>query len=260
MDMLSSVIPAILPAISLLSGLLSLYIDPQKEPKKKRVLILVLVLSALATVGLSIRDDRSHHSESNQLNDALATEKSALAMIESGVTNMSGIVTYLGSRFGYAPEQLRDSSNGSAVQQLETSIKADTARNVLIASLPSTIGTKPRVLYYAKDVDAEVVRKSLMEAQLDVEIRKPLDPNSTNVIWIGDKITPDVAHFVALTLIRAGVKLNKILRFHDGSGPKENLIEIGAYENYRSSPVLTIDDLTHMTDFPRDPHKGSTPL
>jgi len=260
MDILSTVVPTVLPVISLLSGILSLYVDPQKDPKKKWVLISVLVLAAVATAGLSVRDDRSHHSESNQLRDALATEKSALAMIQSGVTNMSGIVTYLGSRFGYAPEQLRDSSNGTAVQQLENSIKADQARSSLLASLPSTTGTKPRVLYYAKDVDAEVVRKSLMEAQLDVEIRKPLDPNSTNVIWIGDKITPDVAHFAALTLVRAGVKLNKILRFHDGSGKKENLIEVGAYEAYRGSPVLTVDDIAHMTDFPTDPHAGSTPL
>jgi hypothetical protein len=268
MHVLSECLAAVLPAITLLSGLLSLYIDPQKEPRKKWVLVFVLVLSAVATAGMSIHDDLAHKSESDSLNDALSTEKMALAKIQvtsgqtlASVSEMGGIITYLGDRFGYVAEQLRSNpSSSTVVQELQVSIHADQKRSSLVSSGSLVSGTKPRVIYYAKDVDTKVVTKALMEEQLDVEIRQPLDQNATNVIWIGDKITPEVAQFVALTLVRAGVKLNKILRFHDGSGKKQNLVEVGAYEEYRSSPILTVDDIAKMTEFPRDPHAGSTPL
>lgn len=104
------------------------------------------------------------------------------------------------------------------------------------------------------------MKNALLEAQLDVKIKAPLDQKPTNVVWIGDKITPDIAHFVALTLVRADVKLNKIFRFHVGSGRKEYLIEIGAYEDYRSSPVLSVNDILALKDFPRDPKAGATNL
>lgn len=261
----STGLQALLPAITLLTGILSLYIDPNKEPRKKWVIVSVLTLSAVATVGMGVHDNHSHQVESDALNKALGSSEDSLNYVKSSLdaarSDIGVVVNYLATRFGYSPEQLRDQfSKGSPIKQLQVSISADQQRTTLLTSKSLTVEIKPTVFYYAKDVDTAVVKSALQEASLNVIIKPPLDPNPTNVIWIGDKISPDVAHFVALTVVRAGVKLNRIMRFNQGSGKKEHLIEIGAYEDYRSLPVLSVDDILSMKDFPRDPKPGATHL
>ncbi|HWZ99587.1 MAG TPA: hypothetical protein VN025_17650 [Candidatus Dormibacteraeota bacterium] len=250
---------ALLPLISLVSGILSLYVDPQKDPKKKWLLVSVLVLSALATVGMSVRDDKSHKKEADALHEALASTKSELQTVQtvsqSTHSDVSVLLNCIAQKFGYSSESIRTLfADGSLINQLTVSAAADRQREKLIASKLPTEGPSPTVIYYAKADEATGIVKALKEVgSLKVVVRQPLDPNPSNVIWIGDGISPKEAQYVAQTLLRAGVRLNKILRFYDGAGSKSTLIEVGAYEDFRSSAPLTSDDIATMSDFPRDP-------
>jgi hypothetical protein len=250
---------ALLPLISLVSGILSLYVDPQKDPKKKWLLVSVLVLSALATVSTGIHDENSHKKESDALNEALASTKKQLLTVndvsQSTHSDVSVLLNCIAQKFGYSSESIRTLfADGALINRLTASVGADRQRDSLIASKLPTEGFSPTVIYYAKADEAAGIEKALKEVgSLNVTIKPPLDPNPSNVIWIGDRISPKVAQYVAQTLLRAGVKLNKIFRFYDGAGPKSSLIEVGAYEDFRSSAPLSSDDIATMSDFPRDP-------
>jgi hypothetical protein len=267
---------ALLPLISLVGGILSLYADPQSDQKKQRLLLAVLVLSALATIGMSIHDDKDHQKEADNLHATLSATQGEvtavqgqLAAAQGQLTEVNGhaektqtdvgtLLNVMARTFGYAPETIRSSfSDESLAKQLTASIAADQQRTALLSSKLPAEGS-PEVFYYAKAEEAAGVEKALQEVRsLRVTIKERLDDKPSNVIWIGDKIDAKMAQYVAQTLLRAGVKLNKILRFHDSSG-KSNLIEIGAYEDYRSSPLLTSAEIATMNNFPTDPKPAGT--
>jgi hypothetical protein len=255
---------ALLPLISLVGGVLSLYADPADSKNHMRLLA-VLILSALATIGMSIHDDRGHQKDSDALNTALSATKEDLATVkgqsQSIQSDVGTLLNVMAQTFGYAPETIRSSfSDESLAKRLTASVGADQQRTALLSSKLPAEGS-PEVYYYAKADEAAGVEKALKEVpSLRVTIKTPIDKKPSNVIWIGDKIDAKMAQYVAQTLLRAGVKLNMILRFNDGSGFKANLIEIGAYEDYRSSPQLTSDEISTMTNFQRDPKPGRTPI
>ena len=249
---LTTTLQGVLPLITLLSGILSLYIDPQREPKKKWLLVAVLLLSAFATIGLNVHDDQTHDREAKGLQLALdKVQKSS----DDTHSDVKVLLTYVATDFGYSAQAIqKSSSDDTLIKRLTASARADQSRTTLLAAKLPVEGVHPNVIYYAKPDEAEGVKKALLEAPtLQVSVEEPLDPNPSNVIWIGDNITAPVAQYVAQTLLRAGVKLNKILRFYDSAGPKANLIEVGAYEDYRSAAPLSAEEISTMTDFPRDP-------
>lgn len=248
---------AVLALISLATGVLSLYVDPKSDPRKKRALIFVLVLSALATTATSLRDQKTHQNESDALRDDLKTTKelvSATRDTTEGVrTSMTNLVTLLTVSYGYDRSKLNvQDLSVKNITLVEKSVIADKALQRL-PSLPSVnAGLRPTVRYFAKDVDPKVVREALNKEGFAVDVRVPLDTKPTNVIWIGDSITPTEAHTVALVLVRAGVQLNNILKFASGGGAKAKLIEVGAHEGYRSNKFLSVEEIQTMEGFQRD--------
>jgi hypothetical protein len=247
----------ILPVISLATGVLSLYVDPKSDPRKKRTLILVLALSALATAATSMRDQKTHQNESDALRDDLKTTKelvSATRDSTEGVRSMmTKLVAMLTGTYGYDRSKVNvQDLSVENMALVEKSVVADKALQRLPALPSVNAGLRPVVRYFAKDLDPKVVREALNKEGFSVDVRAPLDTKATNVIWIGDGITPEEAHTVALVLVRAGVQLNAILRFAIGGGAKAKLIEVGAHEGYRSSKFLSVEEIQTMKEFPRD--------
>ena len=74
----------------------------------------------------------------------------------------------------------------------------------------------------------------------------------TNTIWFGDRVAPGDVKTIAGALIRAGVNIRAIRRFHDGADWKAKVVEIGASPKRIAGPVLTQKDLDASKDFPRD--------
>jgi hypothetical protein len=236
---------------------LSLYVDPQSEPRKKRSLILVLILSACATVATSVHDQDTHRVETDTLRDDLSTTKALVKATKESTDGISSQVTEmfadLRGTFGYAEPAV--GSRDLTVQQvalLQKSVNANKALQTQPILSSFGAGPKPTVRYFAKDVDPKVVQQELTKQGFRVDIRPPFNTNPSNVIWIGDAVTAEEARTVALILVRAGVQLNAILKFKQGGGSKAKLIEVGAHEAYRTGQFLSVEQIQIMSDFPRD--------
>lgn len=256
-NVLSILLLVILPLITLATGILSLYVDPKSEPRKKRTLILVLVLSAGATAAASVHDQNAHRVEADTLRDDLSTTKALVAATKESTdrtrTLLANLVANLTDTYGYAKSRVnaRDLTTDQ-VALLEKSASADNALQTLPAVPSFSAAIKPTVRYFAKDLDPKVVQQALAKQGFSVDVRPPHDTNPTNVIWIGDNITADEARTVALILVRAGVQLNAILRFRDGTGSRAKLIEVGAHEGYRTKQFLSVEQIQAMKEFPPD--------
>ena len=240
----------VLPLISFLSGLASLYIDPKTDKTKSWIVIAVLVVSATATGVAGYSDDRA------KLQDAQKAEKQ--------ITSLTEISQNLSRQIGSVQTTVVDVKNvilgflktagypSQAIVRLEQSVLADQARaQVLHVESAITSRQKPTVEYFPKDVDGRVVINALQEGGFTFRQANAQVPDvPTNSVWIGDSVTLDQAKFVALTLLRAGVPLRAIRRFRDGSGPKALLIEIGSDRAVQNSPLLTVQQIQNMNELP----------
>ena len=237
----------VLPLISLLAGLISLYVDPKKDKAKAWMVIAVLVASAVTT-GISGTFDSTENKKkdqwsSNQIVELTAIGKNLSEQVGKVQASLSDILKRLG--------QWGDSNTD--IQRLSQSVAADAARTQALPQVTkSTVSTKPTIQYYPKDVDGDLVKRALQEGGFSFRTGTPALTLPTSSIWVGDSVTVEEAKFVAYTLIRAGVQIRALKRFRNGSGSKSRLIEVGADVRVQNSPVLTVDDIDRLQDLPRD--------
>jgi hypothetical protein len=75
----------------------------------------------------------------------------------------------------------------------------------------------------------------------------------TNAIWAGDQVPLQDVKLVGLALLRAGVNVVTVRRFHDGTGHKARLIQVGAIALLAGEPGLSPRDIESLGTLPRDP-------
>lgn len=181
---------------------LSLYIDPKQEPKKKWILLTLLLLSATGSILGSISDDR------------------AKARSSQVILNMSSTIEAMSKK----TEEIRDllsqltnsGMNPETTHIIQQSISADAARAKYLATVQTNGSARNiTIAYYPKNVDGPVVINALREGGFQVETRTGNPSNAnlpTNAIWIGNAVSLEQAKVVVLTLIRAGVGIAAIQR------------------------------------------------
>jgi hypothetical protein len=244
----------VLPLVSLLSGLISLYIDPKEDRAKAWMIVAVLLISAVFTGVSGSLDD--HAAEKNateakdqigQLTEISLNQSRQLGKVQSVVGSVqTGVLALLRER-GLSSEAIERITP----EQIQQSDLADTARTqVLPAQLASATAKGLVVQYYPKDFDGEVVRQALSAGGFKFKAGKSKNSLATNAMWVGDSVSVDNIKFVALTLIRAGVQLRSIRRFKDGGGEKSNLIEVGADPATTEEPVVTVERIQGLTQLP----------
>ena len=130
--------------------------------------------------------------------------------------------------------------------EMKRSVEADTRLRALSAAAPMVKSTL-RVEYFIKQADGAVIAPILRRFGFRIDIKQPINTIPTNHIWVGNNVTLDETKQLAFALIRAGVELRAVGRFQDGSGAKANLIQIGSDPAIQSQPVLTVDQITAMT-------------
>jgi hypothetical protein len=148
----------VLPLISLLAGLISLYVDPKKDKAKAWMVIAVLVASAVTT-GISGTLDSTENKKkdqwsSNQIVELTAIGKNLSEQVGKVQASLSDILKRLG-QWGYS---------NTDIQRLSQSVAADAARTQALPQVTkSTVSTKPTIQYYPKDVDGDLVKRALQE-------------------------------------------------------------------------------------------------
>jgi hypothetical protein len=236
--MLHAAAIAILPLLTLLAGVSSLYVDPQKSPKKRWMFLVILFVTAGASIVFGVQDDHDKTMTFKTMTDGL-----------SAVHNDTGSILSTLASYGVNTKSLVD-----------TAASANKARAAILPTVLSNgVSNNITVVYYPKDVDGPVVLNALREGGFKTEthLGNPANANlGTNAIWIGDSVTVDQAKFVALTVVRAGVKIVSIRRFGDGSGAKANRIEVGTDKAQLSDTPMEVSAIASLSAISRDTTSG----
>jgi hypothetical protein len=253
----------ILPLLSFVGGILGLKSDP-KEAAKKKLVIFILVFSAIASIAISIS---RHQSDVAQRQAADAQKKRDDANIDylmKGTDDIKGLLARFLAGSGVAQarvENIREKGlSSSDVQLVQMGITGDDLLKTLLSPVQAeNQKQQTRVVYYPKDVDPRDVNGPALLASLKqagFEVTPSLvgrrNPNlATNAIWAADDVPIEQVKFVAYTLMRAGVEIRAIRTF-SGSGRKPHQIEIGADAAIVGLPPLTFDKIQEMQSLSRD--------
>lgn len=228
----------LLPLISLVSGLLSLFIDPKTDRAKAWMVVAVLAASSIATGVYGYQDQQA---QAQAALDAQQQRK-----------ELDYLVSVAQSQ-GTLARNEGDSEPPSVVP----SPAAPHAVEKPNAVVPPP-GQKPIIQYFAKSTDSDAVTKALQSGGFEF-VRVPGQrAEATNCIWVGSAVSLGNVKAVATALVRAGVPLRAIRQFRESSGPKANLIEIGADRTLENAPALTEDQIQSMSQVPRRDTAGTT--
>lgn len=234
----------VLPLISLLAGVASIYIDPKTQPQKKWILVALMLLSAAGAVVGGYNDDQTKSVEDKKQEELLDTVHN-LSKTTNSTESMTCVLVENLSKTGLPPAM------ASLIQQ---SCSAEAARAAILPTVKSEATGNVTVAYYPKNVDGPVVINALKEGGFKVETRAGNPANGslpTNAIWIGDSVTVEQAKFVALTLVRAGVAIESIRRgFRESSAANKSLIEIGVDQSLLTLRPMTVDQINALKVIP----------
>jgi hypothetical protein len=234
-----------LPALAFLSGLLSLTIDPAKNPKGKWVLVLMLVVTAAGTIGLSVHDDNTKKTEET-------TADNNITFLKNTISDLTGKTTHIDKVTGQLYDMLTTwGFSHDDVTRISQSTDADKARTSMLSQTQAINSQKKAtVWYFPKNVDGPTVTAALDQGGFNVIRKIGRETNAaipTNAIWVGGDVSLDQAKFVALTLMRAGVQIKVVRRLRDGTGDKANVIEVGSDGAFRDATPMSVDDVDKLT-------------
>lgn len=257
----------LLPTLSFLSGIVGLQSDPKSEKKKKIIVVLVLALSAIGSVVASLYQQQSDDEAKRLLQNHLNSIEGSNTRVEGTTGEIKTMLLSLITANGFSPEfvQARE-QNGFAAADLKLVQQSVTAGGAVQGLAPGVQTANQRqhttVTYYAKDVEPSNVNGPALLAALrgygfSVEKATTGERNpglATNAVWAGDSVPSEQWKLVALTLMRAGLRIRAIQGFKDqadGSARKPNTIEIGADKDVQHYPPLTVQAVQDMNGLPR---------
>ena len=235
---------AFLPSII---GIVLLFFDPGDPSKKttrlRATCIGLFLVQGAVTIFRDHSEARRHAAEakrqdtkSGELQDSMNI---LLAIEHQRQAGIYGVPESIAARASVAELAQRD--------------RASAARDSLLSISRQRQSALPRITveYFPKEVNRHLVTRALNEARFDVRIAKPVNDLLTNAIWVGDKVALLDAQLVALTLMRAGVRLRSIRRFQHGGGSNARLVQVGADPARVAWPVLSAEDVLAMTEVVR---------
>jgi hypothetical protein len=228
-----------LPLMGIVSGVFALYVDPKQSPKWRGIAIAGILLVAFASVGASYHDDRadkiSQDSKERQYKQDMEELNGHIETLTLLVLQNNGV--------------REPASAASDPKETSLILAATKARQQVVANLPALSASSLAIQYFphfTSDVNPKVVRSALEQIGASVSEKQgnsSISDLPTNCIWIGDRVTPDEARAVALTLVAAGVPLRDIRSLQNPSGGNARLVEIGSSANVVNMPALSSQDL-----------------
>lgn len=243
---------AILPFLTLSIAIISLFVNPDKIItnadflKRPRItaLLTLLIISTSITVYFSYIDSNEKKNEIQKNEETISGLIDLLKDFRKETTEYFESLSSRLSSFGWLnPETAK-------IDDIEESIKANEYRNIL-SELDSVKQKDITVQYFPKNVDGDKVIKAIEELGYKVEIgNTQIRDVETNAIWFGSNVKTDDVKLVALTLVRAGVKI-KVIRPFRSSGQRNNLIQIGADALYENKNSLTVNEIVKTSKFER---------
>jgi hypothetical protein len=238
----------LLPLLSFVSGVASLQIDPKEQPKKKWVLVVILVLSLMGSVIASLNDNSDKKREQLAAADQKNKDDEKITMLIDTSNQLSGkadTILLTLEQWGFSPQDLHRVQQSQKADQLRTALLPEAQANNRSA--------QATVLYFPKNVDGLRVVDALTQGGFHVEKQQRGERNpglATNAVWAGNDVKVETAKFVALTLIRAGVEIKAIRRLPNGGGKRANLIEVASDIDFKNATALTVAEVDNLKDLP----------
>lgn len=245
----------IMPIIAMVSGIISLYVDPKDSQAKwiKPLMLILAVFTAIGTIASSYHSSESAKVEKqelqNRINELKDQNKQLMEKIKKIPDETAVIISKL-QKFGFSYERAREATPQEIMQ-------SKNANQKLILSQSSNQDIERRkaitVEYFPKNVDPNVVISALEQLGFKFKAGTANVKNiPTNAIWFGSNVSLEDVKLVAYTLIRAGVKIRTIKPFREPSKDHwASKIQVGADGDYKDSPPLTVEQIRDATDFPR---------
>ena len=243
----------ILPILTLFIAIISLFVNPDKiktpggffKRPKLLTLMVLLIISTSITIYFSFTDSNEKR---NEIKKNEETINGLIELLKDFRRETNEYFVSLSSKlssFGWLkPEEAR-------TEDIEESMKANEYRSILL-DLDSSKLKNITVQYFPKNVDGDKVTKAFEELGYKVEIGNTQVNNvESNSIWFGSNVKIEDVKLVALTLIRAGVKI-KVIRPFKNSGTRKNLIQVGADALYQNRNALTVNEIVQASNFERN--------
>jgi hypothetical protein len=253
----------VMPLLTLIAGVLSLFTDPKSEKARwrKPTMLSLLMLTSLLTIFFGYQNARSSqiekaanvaqiHSLEGKVSELLKKNSelnSEILTLQEGIdstperTSQIILTALIGQ--GWKRERLRNVDliqidQSLAAGQLVEAVAADPQRQSIT------------VQYFPKDVDPEIVRVRLQDLGFTLTTpRSDLNEIPTNAIWYGEEVDIESVKAIAYTLIGAGVDIKMIRQLNNSQG-REQVIQVGGDGECLNQPALTLEAIEAAQRFP----------
>lgn len=238
----------VMPVLTLLIGIISLFTDPRDRARKwlVRFLVLALVLSSTGEIYFKTASKKNAELDiawgKSRIQELVDILKSFRSEVSDQFTNIAGVL----SEFGWLNERAQSAN----VEEIRRSFGANRELAMLAASTYPDRRKNITIWYFPKNVDQTKVSRALEELGFKLEIVKPIVTDvPTNAIWFGQAVSTDDTKLVALTLMRAGVGIKAIRPSRFTGGVRDSLIQVGADVRLVNTAPLSVEDVSLASDF-----------
>lgn len=251
----------IIAAITMTLAIFAIFVDRQSTSFKKILPVYIFLLIALFAVQVWEALNNYKEKEAAQIDRFTlikttdSQSKSVASIIQLLSQPLISQVDLL-LTFGVTEERA-----GKPLDQLPLSYWKDqeisTANKYRFELIKSTEGSKrvgTKVWYYSKDLDSPALKDAIRELSFDV-IDKKAKANQandlTNAVWYSRDVQLDHYKLVVISLIRAGIDIQRLGPSCKNLETKVSVIEIGASDDARNNntPRKTVDFVMNAKSF-----------
>ncbi len=230
--------------VSTLSAILAvvgLFIDRSKPNFKKWAIIFIILVGGVCY--LQINDAKEAQNEVDLAKNQRERLIELAGITAESTKKLTAFITkdvlalpQLLKKFGLSEERAGKALNEVSPSEIETGqiFEANKALEELIDSVPLSgiIGTK--IWYYNKEMDKPDLKNAIEALGFTVTPIKPkplLDSVATNAVWYGPEVSLEEYKMVIISLIRAGIDIQRTGPSQRNLHLKRNVIEVGASMN-----------------------------
>lgn len=241
------------------SGLFGLFLDPKNRKAwwAKPTLVMMIIIPAGLAIAFgqqkaesakrqALQAEKQHQIDQLKILELQMQLKSVSADVGKAIQGLQTLLI----GFGFTPET-------AAVASPERIRKSKLANGLLQeaarSNTPFIKSERQRITvqYFPKNVDPDVVEKTLSDLGFTFVKRVPQQQGATNAIWFGEDVPLSDVKLVALTLVRAGVDVKTIKPFRRSHPVQDRnlLIQVGTDGDYSEKPSMTIKQIVEAPGF-----------
>jgi hypothetical protein len=222
-----------------------------------RGLVFALVASFTLTIKSSFDDSNAaKFIETKQRNDLIWSQEMITGLthsLENFKTTTSNNFVETKNSIEMIAQSLRGGGwEEKSIDRVVESYSAKQLKPSIVLRGTNKQRSKTTLKYYPKNVDVDVVTRTLKGLGFNLKTGKPTQQLPTNSIWFGAEVPLDEVKIVALTLIEAGVLIQAIRPFKPSSASRKKFtIEVGSDPEYTSKPAITAKSISENYKFTR---------